>query len=183
MPENKVQFQTAQMASAQRVAKAAQLAAQTTQREELDALTINVKNETAASAAATCLLFDVDAMTGVTNGANVARSVGGGIPYASVVNNTARTPLLCTGFQYQVDSPLQFSQSFFFLFPNINGNLYKKTIADMIVLGKQPTYLNETLLYVETKPFLIDSFFGIQIQLLGDENISLTFEVAKQYMF
>jgi hypothetical protein len=183
MPDNKMQFATAQAVGAQRVAKAAQLAAQTTSREELDALTINVTNGTAASAAATCLLFDVDAMTGVTNGGSVTRTIGGGVPYASVVNNTARTPLLCTGFQFQVDTPLQFSQSFFFLFPNINGNLYKKTIADMIVLGKQPTYLNETLLYVETKPFIIDSFFGIQIQLLGDENISLTFQVAKQYMF
>jgi hypothetical protein len=160
---------------------AAAAAGEVNYAEELQAITINVVNGTAASATATCLLFDGPAISGVSNGGSVTRTVSGGLTYANVVGVINYSPLLCLGFQYQVTTPGQFSNTFKFKRTNLNSNQDVKTMQDMIALGKSPTYLNETLLKIEAKPFIIDWSLAIEILLAGDETINLTFVVAKQY--
>jgi hypothetical protein len=160
---------------------AAQAEANVSYQDELEALTINVVNGTAGDAPATCLLFDGPAISGVSNGADVTRTVSGGLTYANVVGVFNYSGCVCLGFQYQVTTPAQFGNTFKFRNTNLNGNQNTKTMAEMIALGKSPEYLNETLLKVETKPFVIDWSLAIEILLAANETINLTFVFAKQY--
>ena len=104
----------------------------------------------------------------------VGTAFSGTITPSAICNVVNGSPLVISGFNYQVQNRTQFDNYFKFYRASINGRL----VGDVNILDAQErnTQFQNTLLTIQEK-FVIDAQTGLALNVNDTEIVSLTFFV------
>jgi hypothetical protein len=154
--------------------------AQKSLAQKIDLLSITITNAN-VSAAENAVLFDLQGITGYTEGANITKTVSGGVSYADVNEIIATNNIAIVGFQYQVANASQYNNSFAFKRVNIDGNVDEQfNLTPLLKAAQNPAYQQAGIIYVDGFARVIDVFCGMQVNVAAASSITLTFYVTYQ---
>ena len=142
-------------------------------QDSVSAFSTNFTNATAS--AVNLRIFDNDGLLSAINGQMSTVGTNGTIAFDTNTNSTSATPIVISGFNYEVtSSATQFSKSFNIIRASVDGRLGKH--PNVISKAKRNTQYDSKLLTIDER-FVIDGQTGIEIAVNDSETITLTFLV------
>ncbi len=148
--------------------------------DQCKSLTFKAENTATSGSAQQAFFFDYSQMAGYTDGADIVKSVvttiAGSTPaqkYDKVNGVLSRHAAICSGFKLAVkkgdDASEQFAENFTFQYTDVNGNVKKLTLQDLINLSENPNYQQDNILYVPYG-FVIESDYLTVLMSILPEN-------------
>jgi len=142
---------------------------------QVNAFILTLDN-TGAGSATLYRLFDADGIVADIRGTAGVDADSGTITPAVITATTIHSPVVFDAFNYQVSSDVtQFSQQFEIIRGEIDGRL--DVMPNIIAKAKRNTQFDPLLLTID-EPVKVDGQTAIEITVLDDEIVNLTFFVV-----
>tara|TARA_R100000231_G_scaffold33800_1_gene29688 strand:+ start:9858 stop:10331 length:474 start_codon:yes stop_codon:yes gene_type:complete len=123
-------------------------------------------------------IFDADKVLRAINGSQASATsttLETDNANGSLANTTSATPIVISGFNYQVTTDAgQFSQQFDITRGSIDGRIVKH--PNIIAKAKRNTQFDSKLLTIDER-FVVDGQTGIDVTVTATEKVTLTFFV------
>ena len=145
-------------------------------QDSVSAFSVTLDN-LAVNSAKSFRIFDADLVLRAINGSlgSATSTTLESSNAGALSNTTSATPIVISGFNYQVTSDAgQFSQQFDITRGSIDGRIVKH--PNIIAKAKRNTQFDSKLLTIDER-FVVDGQTGIDITLTASEKVTLTFFV------